>query len=89
MIAVRVWVTPEAETCTCSEAYVEGGTEGQRRLATALLHNCEYIRRRNALIYQARKRARTMVPIGGYGWAIAFLDAMDALVAEARQNGLL
>jgi hypothetical protein len=66
--------------CDCSEAHV-----GYRRLA-ASPHNCDYIKRRNALIPKAERIA---TPRGGYGWGADFLEAMNWLAREARVSGLL
>ena len=93
MTAVQVWVSHEAETCNCSEAYVptyrDGFEHAPRRLPAARLHNCEYIRRRNALIPMAQKMAKLKSPHGGYDWSAAYTEAMERLVAEARASGLL
>lgn len=93
MTAVRVWTSPEAETCQCPEAFVptykDGHEHTPRRLPAARLHNCEYIRLRNAFIPAAQRIAKRKCPHGGYGWSVAYMEAMEQLVAEARVSGLL
>lgn len=95
MIAFRVWVSPKAEagTCQCPEAYVPTYRDGfehvPRRLPAARLHDCQYIRLRNALIPAAQKIAKRKSPHGGYEWSAAYTAAMECLAAEARASGLL
>lgn len=75
--------------CDCTEANVSTYRGGSRRLEAASLHNCDYIKRRNAFIPQAQQIAKYVAPHGGYGWGAAFIEAMDRLVGEARASGLL
>lgn len=93
MTAVQVWVSPEAETCHCPEAYVPTYRDGfehvPRRLQAAHLHNCQYIRLRNAFIPAAQRIAKRTAPHGGVAWVVAYTEAMERLVAEARVSGLL
>jgi hypothetical protein len=83
-VIVQVWVVKESATCTCAEAHVS-----HRRLGAARLHNCRYIRARNALIPLAEQRASVRAPQGGPEWTAAYLMAMEHLVEEARISGLL
>lgn len=83
-MGAQVEVVKEAETCWCPESHVS-----YRRLPAARLHNCRYIRARNALIDVAQRLADVVAPSGGSVWTAAYLAAMDKLCEVARANGEL
>jgi hypothetical protein len=79
--------------CECSEGFVEeyasdGVTLLIRRPTRLGRHNCEYIKRRNALIPEAKRLASNTIDTDGvgrlkYDYSKLFIQTMNMLAREA------
>lgn len=78
----------ETKNCTCAEGFSRQTDDGELIPTGLHVHDCAYIKRRNAALDEAEAIA-TRAANGkrhGRGWHKAFFDAVNELSAERRST---
>lgn len=75
--------------CNCDEGFVQRAGVSPSgdpipEIRAPMVHDCEYIRRRNAMIPAAERIAGGRPIKGDGGFSRRFMDAMEALWKQAR-----